>query len=294
LKKLLRVLMVEDDENDCLLLLRQLSNGGYEVKYERVTTAAAMSPLLIEGRWDVILSDWAMPGFGAVPALELLQKSGLDLPLIIVSGTVDEETTVGALKAGAHDFLLKSQLARLVPAIDREVRASGLRRDKHHSERLLRESELDKASGGRVPSSLVALEAVAPEPVAALRRAKLLVVDDEPMLLNVLRKALSREYEVSIIESPQAALDQVKAGARYDLILCDLMMPAMTGMELHARILELLPRQAERMVFLTGGAFTPDANAFLDRVSNLRISKPFNLVALKGLIAKRLAELPAF
>ncbi len=287
--------MVEDDENDCQLLLHQLSNGGYEVKYERVMTAAAMSPLLVEGRWDVVVSDWAMPGFGAVPALELLQKSGLDLPLIIVSGTVDEETAVGALKAGAHGFMLKSQVARLVPAIDREVRASGLRHDKHHSEKLLRESELDKVSGGRVlwPLEAVALAAV-PEPVASLRRATLLVVDDEPMLLNVLRKALSREYEVSITESPQAALDQVKAGARYDLILCDLMMPAMTGMELHARILELLPRQAERMVFLTGGAFTPDANAFLDRVSNLRISKPFNLVGLKGLIAKRLAELPAF
>ena len=314
-------------EHDGLLLLRQLSNNGCDVNYERVMTAAAMAPLLVDGRWDVVVSDCAMPGFGALMALELLQKSGLDLPFIIVSGTIGEETAVGALKAGAHDSLLKSKLARLMPTIDREVREVQVRRDRRNSEKLLRDSELkyrqivetaqegiwmmngegqttfvnkrmaqllnvdaDKLLGAsffeflqgraviecrdtgpgispdvlrrlftpffttkapavgtglglsishRIVASLggeitvesevgkgsvlrvtlppssretvpaAATAAVVPEVVAAPRRPRLLVVDDEPMLLTVLRKALSLDYEVSITESPQAALMQV-------------------------------------------------------------------------------------
>jgi PAS domain S-box-containing protein len=124
----LRVLVVEDSENDARLIVREIERGGYEVEFERVETRAAMQDHLASRAWDVIVSDYSMPQFSASAALETLKASGLDIPFIIVSGTITEETAIAALKSGAHDFLVKGNLARLVPAIERELRDAEIRR----------------------------------------------------------------------------------------------------------------------------------------------------------------------
>src|SRR4051794_27361393 len=100
----LRVLLVEDSEDDCALLLRALRRGGYEPEYTRVDTAEAMRTALTAAPWDVVISDHRMPQFSAPAALTLLQESGLELPFLIVSGTIGEEIAVEAMRAGAHDF----------------------------------------------------------------------------------------------------------------------------------------------------------------------------------------------
>jgi len=123
----LHVLIVEDSEDDALVLLYTLRNEGYDPIFERVDSAQAMDAALNK-TWDVIICDYKMPGFGAIAALELLQAKGQDIPFIILSGTIDEETAVTAMKAGAHDFILKQRMARLIPAIEREIREAKLRR----------------------------------------------------------------------------------------------------------------------------------------------------------------------
>ena len=130
----LRVLIIEDSEEDTQLLLRELRGGGYEVEFERVETGGAMRAMLSEKEWDLILSDHSLPKFSAPQALEILKISGLDIPFIILSGTIGEETAVAALKAGANDFLVKGKFARLGPAIERELRESEVRRDRKRAE----------------------------------------------------------------------------------------------------------------------------------------------------------------
>jgi two-component system, cell cycle sensor histidine kinase and response regulator CckA len=138
---LLRVLIVEDSEDDALLLLRELRKGGYEPEWERVDTAEAMKHALVEGKWDLILSDYSMPGFSGISALNMLKESKLDLPFIVVSGKIGEETAVQLMKAGAHDYVAKSNLSRLVPAIEREMTEAKDRCKRRQAEEALRESE---------------------------------------------------------------------------------------------------------------------------------------------------------
>ena len=133
----LRVLIVDDSADDARLLVLALEREGYEPAYERVMTAPAMSDALARRQWDVVLSDYTMPSFGALNALALLHQTGLDLPFIIISGTIDEAMAVGALKAGAHDFVVKGNLARLVPAIAREMREAGVRQRQRQTEAAL-------------------------------------------------------------------------------------------------------------------------------------------------------------
>ena len=118
----LRVLLVEDVEDDALLILRELQRNGRRIIHERVDTASAMSAALDWQAWDIVIADYSMPGFGAMPALELMHQRGLDLPFIVVSGTLGEDAAVAALRAGAHDYIMKGRWARLLPAIERELR----------------------------------------------------------------------------------------------------------------------------------------------------------------------------
>src|SRR3990172_9064844 len=136
----LRGLVVEDSEDDTVLMLRELRGGGYEPTHERVDTAAAMTDALGRQEWDVILADYMMPRFSAAAALTLLKDSGLDLPFIIVTGTVGEGIVVAGMKAGAHDYLFKGNLARLVPAVERELRDAEARRARRRAEEELLES----------------------------------------------------------------------------------------------------------------------------------------------------------
>lgn len=136
--KPLRVLLIEDSENDAELLLLELRRSGYEVESERVETRADMQAMLSEKEWEVILSDYTLPQFSAPQALEVLKTSGLDIPFIILSGTIGEETAVAALKAGANDFLIKGKYARLGPVIERELREAESRRDRKRAEEQIR------------------------------------------------------------------------------------------------------------------------------------------------------------
>ncbi len=143
----LRVLIVEDNEDDVRLLLRELRRGGFEPSFERVETAEGMGSALEGREWDLVVSDYSMPQFSAPAALELLRATGIDVPFIIVSGTIGEETAVAALKAGAHDFLIKSHLARLLPAIERELREAKRRREHRRLEKQFLQSQKMEAVG---------------------------------------------------------------------------------------------------------------------------------------------------
>jgi two-component system, cell cycle sensor histidine kinase and response regulator CckA len=137
----LRILIVEDSEDDLLLLLRELRRGGYTPDYLRVENAADMQAALDRQLWDIVIADYTLPSFSAPEALQLLQLQQRDLPFIIVSGTIGEETAVAAMRAGAHDYLLKDNLARLVPAVERELREAQERQKRLDAEQALRESE---------------------------------------------------------------------------------------------------------------------------------------------------------
>src|SRR6185369_9982390 len=118
----LRVLIVEDSEDDALLLEIELQRAGYEPVYERVETREAMSAALTRQSWDLIISDYVLPRFNGLEALALVNANGLDLPFIVVSGHITDNTAVAAMKAGAHDYVMKDNLARLGPAVQRELR----------------------------------------------------------------------------------------------------------------------------------------------------------------------------
>src|SRR6266700_5559394 len=120
--KPLRVLMVEDSEDDARLMLRELRGAGYDLTHERVDTAAALEAALDRHPWDLVIGDYSMPHFSGTAALAILRGRGLDIPYICVSGTITEELAVAAMKAGANDYVTKGQLKRLVPAIERELR----------------------------------------------------------------------------------------------------------------------------------------------------------------------------
>ncbi|HMB23114.1 MAG: HD domain-containing phosphohydrolase [Chloroflexota bacterium] len=133
----LRILIIEDSKEDAHLILREIQRGGYEVESERVETAQAMQAALTRQGWDLIICDFSLPQFNAPKALELLKESGYDIPFIIASGTIGEESAVNALKAGAHDFIIKGNFARLLPAIERELKEAEVRRERRQREREL-------------------------------------------------------------------------------------------------------------------------------------------------------------
>ncbi len=519
--KPLRVLLVEDVERDALLLVRELQRGGFDVTCERVDTREAMSVALEELSWDIVISDYVLPRFSAPQALALVKERKLDLPFIIVSGTVGEETAVESIRAGAHDFMAKGKFARLIPSVERELRDAVLRNERsrmqeqllisdrmasvgtlaagvaheinnplaalmanlsfaaeeiaklgqdvrekesgatsdsatidwiavrlheleeplrdaresgdrirlivrdlkifsrgdeekrsavdvrrvletslrmawneiRHRARLVKdygnvppvegnegrlgqvflnllvnaaqampegradqneirittrqddegrvvvevrdtgcgipESVLHKvfdpffttkpigvgtglglgichrivtAMGGQIlvesqvgkgtviqtvlPVALADASAVSTPPVAlvARRRGRILVVDDEPMIGAAVRRMLSPEHEVLAVTSAREAIGRLSQGERFDVILCDLMMPDMTGRAFYAELSRLAPEQAEKVIFMTGDTFSSRAREFLDQVRNPRVEKPFDVGVLKALV----------
>ena len=130
----LRVLIVEDSEDDTLLMVRELQRGGFDPVFERVQTPDSMTAALQARAWDLIISDYSMPQFGGGAALTLFKQQGLDIPFIAVSGVIGEDTAVEMMKAGADDYVMKSRLARLAPAVRRELRAAQERRVRKQAE----------------------------------------------------------------------------------------------------------------------------------------------------------------
>ncbi|HXI58407.1 MAG TPA: response regulator [Polyangia bacterium] len=504
-KRPLRLLLAEDTEDDALLLERQLRIGGFAVTIERVQTREAMRAALAQQSFDLVVSDYVMPGFDALDALATLKEAGLDLPFIVVSGTVDEASAVIALKAGAHDFVVKGNFARLVPAVERELREARARAERRQMEEQLMVSdrmasvgmlaagvahEINNALAGVLgnlsivcellenpqPSPHAAAEAAADAMTAADRvreivrdikifsrgaeerlvpvdihrvlnstvrmawsdirhcarivkqfgpikavtgseprlgqvflnlimnaaqaieggnaleneirlstwmdgsrvvievadtgagippeilprlfnafvttkapgqgtglglsiarriidalggeisvtsqpghgatfrvtlpgtdqipvafdatthaddlagvpRSRILVVDDEVMVTNAIRRIIGQAHDIVVVFRAAEALQRIRSGERFDLILCDLLMPEMTGMALFQALTLAAPGQADRMLFMTGGTFSADAAAFLDAQKERVMEKPFDKASLMAAISVRL------
>ncbi|MBI2393930.1 MAG: response regulator [Deltaproteobacteria bacterium] len=516
--KPLRVLFVEDNERDVELLLRELRRGGYEPEFERVETADDLKSALGKRSWSIVLSDWRMPEFEAPAALALVKELAPDLPFIIVSGTIGEDTAVDAMRAGAHDFMTKDKLARLIPAVERELSEASVQRERRKlqeqlviSDRMASVGTLAAGVAHEINNPLAALMAnldfavqdlqrlvddaltqptddswrgwlarrvdevveplrdaresservrhivrdlkifsrssdeerhgpvevrrvlesslrmawneirhraslvkdygnvppvqanesrlgqvflnlivnaaqaipegraekneirirtgmadgqrvlvevhdtgtgIAPEHISRLfdaffttkpvgvgtglglsichriitslggeiavqseigsgstfrlllpiakqaepepvvvpraaqpsRRGRILVVDDEPMVSSAVRRMLASDHEVVTVARAEEALERLVAGEHFDVIICDLMMPHMTGMDLHAELSRSLPETARRLVFMTGGAFTTNAREFLDKISNPRLEKPFDVASVRFVV----------
>lgn len=138
----LRLLLVEDSQDDADLLLLMLKRGGYEVTHTRVSDPAEMQSALDNGPWDLVIADYSLPQFSGIAALELVKTRGLDMPFIIVSGHIGEDDAVAAMRRGAHDYVMKHNLSRLLPAIDRELRDAADRAARRSVEQRLREQEV--------------------------------------------------------------------------------------------------------------------------------------------------------
>jgi signal transduction histidine kinase len=500
----LRVLQVEDSEDDAALVVRELRRGGFDPACERVETRAAFEAALRAKEWDVIISDFSLPGYDGLAALADVHAWGRDIPFILVSGTIGETGAVNAMKAGAQDYVLKDNMSRLPLAVGREVREAAVRAaQKRMGEqlaisermasagmlaagvaheinnplavvmanldfvtgllaRLPRDPSLMEADGplkdardavdrirrivrdvklfsrphdeergavdvksviessirmawneirhrasltrdyGDVPmveshearlgqivlnllvnaaqampegrasqneirvatrmadSGHVVIEvrdsgmgipreildrifdpffttkpvgvgtglglslchrmvsdlggAIAVEsevgkgtvfrvtlPVATsarrasvptttveepVRRGRILVIDDEVAIRRALARSLGRHHDVVAVADGNEALARIASGERFDVILSDLLMPEVTGMEIYERLAVDTPNEAKKMVFLTGGAFTDRAREFLERVPNPRIEKPFEVSNILAMIAR--------
>ncbi len=136
----LNVLIVEDSLDDALIILDQLTKAGFDPVYKRVETIEGMQAALSENVWDIVLSDYSLPGFGGLDALKILRETGRDVPFILISGAVGEETAVEVMRSGAHDYIMKNNLARLVPSIRRELKDARMRADKGKADSDLKES----------------------------------------------------------------------------------------------------------------------------------------------------------
>jgi signal transduction histidine kinase len=521
----LRLLLVEDSEDDAALVLRELRRAGYAPNVRRVTSHDEFIAALEASPWDAIVSDHTMPGYGGLAALADLRASGLDIPFILVSGTIGEAVAVEAMRAGAQDYVLKQDLTRLPVAIARERREQTIREDQAQmreqlmiSERMasagllaagvaheinnplavavtntdytldaveavlaeasalangspeeradwtgwtrLRQAEealrdtseglrrirdivldvklfsrphdnnagtvdirkvcdssarmawneirhraklvkdygdvppieanesrvgqvvlnlivnaaqalpeghadgneillrtsTDEAgwamvevrdSGSGIPPQIldrifepffttkpvgigtglglavcrrivnelggtIGVESVVgegtafrvafpptydrpqfPRPSVASppqRRTRVLLVDDDAAVGAAVQRVLSHHHEIVFITKGTTALARIAQGERFDVILSDFMMPDITGMELHQRLRQIDPDQAKRVVFLTGGAFTPESRLYLDGVANRIVDKPFRTVELLSVIGE-VAEL---
>jgi two-component system, NtrC family, sensor kinase len=234
----LRVLLIEDSEVDAELLLLELKRAGYRVVHEQVQTAEALQRALLQD-WDVALSDYSMPGFNGVQALEQLKRSGRDIPFIIVSGTIGEETAVLALQAGADDFLVKGNLRRLAPALERSRRELGARLARRDAERALRESE--ERFRAMFEQAAVGMARVAPDgrwlevnqrlcDIVGYSRSELLerafqditYPDDLHTDLDLVKKVLAGEIQTYTLEKRYVR----KAG---DLVWIDLTVSLVSG-----------------------------------------------------------------
>ena len=493
----LRLLLIEDSEDDALILLRELRRGGFSVDATRVETSEELERALDAGPWDVVIADYALPHFDGLSAFSQVQRRGLDVPFLIVSGSIGEDTAVAAMKAGVHDFLLKDRLARLAPAVTRELREARVRAERrkmqeqlmlserlsslgmlaasvaheinnpmaslimnlrfvvdgmpeqsvaedgmlalqeaiecserirdilqdikvfsrpdeqslgptdlhrvldsslrmarnhifhrahlikdyrevprvhgsdarlgqiflnliinaaqaipegHRDEHELRVTTCREAGGGirveirdtgagippeqherifepffttkpqgvgtglglsicrrlitemggsigvesapgqgsafwvRLREAGLQVPAPAGKPEHLRSGLRVLVVDDEVQVGNALKRSLGRRYDVIALDRAREALELIAAGRRFDAILCDLMMPEMTGPQFHEALSRLVPEQAQRVTFMTGGAFTSEARAFLASTQNRCVDKPLDMKRLVPLL----------
>lgn len=142
MKEKIRVLVIEDNEDDARLEIDELKSGGFDIEYELVETRKATREALATKEWDFIISDYSLPQFSGMEALAELKETGIDIPFIFVSGTIGEEIAVAAMKAGVHDYIMKDNLSRLIPAFERELREAEIRKQKCEAEEAIKNERI--------------------------------------------------------------------------------------------------------------------------------------------------------
>ncbi len=245
----LRLLVVEDSEDDFALLVRELVKAGYRVEAERVATAAALTTAL-DRPWDLLITDWMMPGFGGLATLQLLAQRGLDLPCIVLSGTPNEEVAVAALHAGALDFLSKDKPRRFVPAVERALRETQERRDRIATERELRFAE----------QRYRAAFELAPEPVITFDIDKFQIVDVNAAMLklfgysreDLLGKklgSLTPEHQPDGQLSREVVIENIARAAEGQIVVGEFIFLDKLGGELPCEVsFGLLPASNQRLI----------------------------------------------
>jgi len=205
----IKLLLVEDNDTDALLVVRQLKKEGFEVDHHQVKTRDEMERAFSEGCWDLVISDYSLPGFGGKDALELFKSKKLDIPFILVSGTVGEDIAVTIMKGGANDYLMKTHLNRLGPAVKRELEETQVKREKKRIESVLDQTEkrfqrliedlrdvvfLSSMDGKKIYIVNPAFEAIYGRPLTELEQNPLIwhdaIYDDDKALMGSMTKEL--------------------------------------------------------------------------------------------------------
>jgi FixJ family two-component response regulator len=190
----LNILAVEDSDDDLFLVMREIRAGGYDPSFRQVYTSGTMKAALQTGTWDIVISDYVMPQFSGLEALQLLKESGQDLPFIVVSGKIGEDIAVDAMKAGAHDYILKGHLARLVPAIERELREAEMRAARRNADEALKRAyeDLEVKVKERTAELVAANDALKRE-ISQRRKAE----EEKEKLIGELQNALAEVKTLS-------------------------------------------------------------------------------------------------
>src|ERR1044071_3045351 len=144
--KPLRILIIDDSEDDARLVVTRLERSGFSPIWKRVDAPEPLRAALSAQAWDIVLSDHSMPGFGSLQALSVLQETGVDVPFVIFSGAISEEEVVSAIRAGAADYVSKEGLSRLIPVVERELRAAMSRREHQQLEQIQRENQARRSA----------------------------------------------------------------------------------------------------------------------------------------------------
>jgi CheY-like chemotaxis protein len=251
----LRALIVEDSAADMELMLRSLEAGGFAPAHERVEDAEGMRRMLERQAWDVVLSDYALPRFGALAALAVLEAHGADIPFIVVSGSVGEDVAQAAMLAGATAYVMKDRLAGLAAAVTRALGDARARR-----------------LGAKGPP--------APALTPAPKQATILIAEDEPLVRLLTRKVLEQAgYRVLVAASGAEAIEiAAPLTTTLDLLLTDVVMPQMSGRELAHRLAVLRP--GLRVLYMTGYSDEAVARHGVLDPGTALIQKPFTPAAL--------------
>jgi CheY-like chemotaxis protein len=269
-----RVLVVEDDEAERMALARLMRDEGFDV----ILAEDGEQALLVlehQATPDLILLDLMMPRVTGWQVLQALERTPrlADIPVIVLTAFAAR----GGLPAGCRV---------LHKPLDREV----LLAEAHALTRV----PADAVAGGEGSEGQPSARWPTGSPISPSgfrrRLGRVLVIDDEHLIGQSLRRVLSTENEVVTVTDAIEALARLHAAERYDVVLCDLMMPIMDGIELHRRLSITYPEEAERMVFMTGGAMTARVDAFFRRVPNLLLDKPIDLDGLRALIERRVGS----
>ena len=247
----LRALIVEDSEDDALMVARELNRDGFNVTFERVDTPQSMSAALDRGVWDIVISDHNMPYFSAPAALRLLRDSELDLPFIIVSGAIGEDAAVAAMRAGANDYIIKGNLARLNAAVEREMRDAEIRREHRKTEeeerRLHRQLEAKQLELQNRLNQITALNRLFQEHL--MQRSEVVEAYDE--LIDVLQRHM-QDTKVLVDRAHSQPISQLRGQPKEEG--GGVISPTKSGSDVDLK-LSLQPA-AEKSPFVSQGSIT--------------------------------------